>query len=41
VSAAKDKSQEEFELLTKQLPDGITLSTHKKIKPWDYSFITN
>ncbi len=33
------KEEEEFISITKNLPDGVTLSNEKKIKPWDVAYI--
>ena len=38
VEKAKIKAEQEFELLTAQLPENITL-TSGKLKPWDFSYL--
>ena len=33
------KAQEEFDLLTKELPEGVTLTVDGKLKPWDAAYV--
>lgn len=41
ISRAKIKSQQEFALLSKNLPIGITLTQDNKFKPWDVFYVKN
>jgi len=35
------KAQQEFEQLVSDLPEGTTLTSDNKIKPWDFAFVAN
>ena len=35
------KAKQEFDLLSQNLPEGVTLTQDSKIKPWDFSYIKN
>jgi len=39
LDKAEHKTDQEFERLKKNLPDGVTLDKQGRINPWDYSYI--
>lgn len=41
TTRSKTKEKQEFDLMIKNLPDGVMLTDDKKIKPWDLFYLKN